>query len=120
MLSNLVNARYLRICVLTQYKSPAGPPHLAELAAERACRRIHHPGAAQRLEPRWYTGSADAIYQSLNLIYDEDPDYLVVFGADHVMDPEMVKSHRKRCWGHGCRNPGAARRSDGVRLHRRR
>ncbi|WP_264075153.1 sugar phosphate nucleotidyltransferase, partial [Mycolicibacter minnesotensis] len=40
--------------------------------------------------------SADAIYQSLNLIYDEDPDYIVVFGADHVyrMDPEqMVQFH---------------------------
>ncbi|HET9875792.1 MAG TPA: glucose-1-phosphate adenylyltransferase, partial [Mycobacterium sp.] len=52
--------------------------------------------AQQRLGPRWYTGSADAIYQSLNLIYDEDPDYIVVFGADHVyrMDPEqMVRFH---------------------------
>ena len=52
--------------------------------------------AQQRLGPRWYTGSADAIYQSLNLIYDEDPDYIVVFGADHVyrMDPEqMVQFH---------------------------
>jgi len=52
--------------------------------------------AQQRLGPRWYTGSADAILQSLNLVYDEDPDYLVVFGADHVyrMDPsQMVADH---------------------------
>ncbi len=49
--------------------------------------------AQQRLGPRWYTGgSGDAILQSLNLIYDEDPDYVVVFGADHIyrMDPEQM------------------------------
>jgi glucose-1-phosphate adenylyltransferase len=52
--------------------------------------------AQQRLGPRWFTGSADAIYQSLNLVYDENPDYVVVFGADHVyrMDPmQMVEAH---------------------------
>ncbi|MEP7020669.1 MAG: glucose-1-phosphate adenylyltransferase, partial [Pseudonocardiales bacterium] len=52
--------------------------------------------AQQRLGPRWYTGSADAILQSSNLIYDDKPDYIVVFGADHVyrMDPrQMVAQH---------------------------
>src|SRR3712207_7700859 len=52
--------------------------------------------AQQRLGPRWYTGSADAIFQSLNLIYDERPEIVVVFGADHVyrMDPgQMVDQH---------------------------
>src|SRR5437764_11210629 len=52
--------------------------------------------AQQRLGPRWYTGSADAILQSANLIYDEKPDYIIVFGADHVyrMDPrQMVTQH---------------------------
>jgi glucose-1-phosphate adenylyltransferase len=52
--------------------------------------------AQQRLGPRWYTGSADAIFQSLNLIKDEQPDIVVVFGADHVyrMDPrQMIQQH---------------------------
>jgi glucose-1-phosphate adenylyltransferase len=52
--------------------------------------------AQQRLGPRWFTGSADAIFQSLNLINDERPDYVAVFGADHVyrMDPmQMVQAH---------------------------
>ena len=98
VLSNLVNARYLRICVLTQYKSHSLDRHISQnwrlsgLAGEY----ITPVPAQQRLGPRWYTGSADAIYQSLNLIYDEDPDYIVVFGADHVyrMDPEqMVHFH---------------------------
>ena len=98
VLSNLVNARYLHICVLTQYKSHSLDRHISQnwrlsgLAGEY----ITPVPAQQRLGPRWYTGSADAIYQSLNLIYDEDPDYIVVFGADHVyrMDPEqMVQFH---------------------------
>ncbi|MBS9535168.1 glucose-1-phosphate adenylyltransferase [Mycobacterium sp. M1] len=98
VLSNLVNARYLRICVLTQYKSHSLDKHISQnwrlsgLAGEY----ITSVPAQQRLGPRWYTGSADAVYQSLNLIFDEDPDYIVVFGADHVyrMDPEqMVQFH---------------------------
>ena len=52
--------------------------------------------AQQRLGPYWYTGSADAIYQSMNLINDEKPDIVIVFGADHVyrMDPkQMIDQH---------------------------
>jgi glucose-1-phosphate adenylyltransferase len=52
--------------------------------------------AQQRRGPHWYTGSADAIYQSLNLIYDDKPDLVAVFGADHVfrMDPmQMIDQH---------------------------
>jgi glucose-1-phosphate adenylyltransferase len=98
VLSNLVNARFLRICVLTQYKSHSLDRHISQswrlsgLAGEY----ITPVPAQQRLGPRWYTGSADAIYQSMNLIYDEDPDYIVIFGADHVyrMDPEqMLQQH---------------------------
>jgi glucose-1-phosphate adenylyltransferase len=46
--------------------------------------------------PHWFAGSADAIYQNLNLIHDERPDYVIVFGADHIyrMDPrQMVEQH---------------------------
>ena len=94
VLSNLVNARFLRICVLTQYKSHSLDRHISQnwrlsgLAGEY----ITPVPAQQRLGPRWYTGSADAIHQSLNLIFDEDPEYIVVFGADHVyrMDPEQM------------------------------
>jgi glucose-1-phosphate adenylyltransferase len=52
--------------------------------------------AQQRLGPRWYTGSADAILQNFNLIHDEDPKHVLVFGADHVyrMDPmQMFQQH---------------------------
>ena len=49
-----------------------------------------------RRGPHWFSGSADAIYQNLNLIYDERPDVICVFGADHVyrIDPrQMVAQH---------------------------
>ncbi|GAB3957707.1 glucose-1-phosphate adenylyltransferase [Micromonospora vulcania] len=52
--------------------------------------------AQQRRGPWWFAGSADAIYQSFNLINDEQPDYVIVFGADHIyrMDPrQMVEDH---------------------------
>ncbi|AOS61757.1 glucose-1-phosphate adenylyltransferase [Actinoalloteichus hymeniacidonis] len=98
VLSNLVNAGYVRLCVLTQYKSHSLDRHISttwRLSGVLGDYITPVP-AQQRLGPRWYTGSADAIYQSLNLVYDEHPDHIVVFGADHVyrMDPEqMVRQH---------------------------
>ncbi|MGH8966069.1 MAG: glucose-1-phosphate adenylyltransferase, partial [Actinomycetes bacterium] len=98
VLSNLVNAGFLRLCVLTQYKSHSLDRHISQTwrLSGFAGEYITPVPAQQRLGPRWYTGSADAIMQSLNLIYDEDPDYIVVFGADHVyrMDAsQMVRAH---------------------------
>src|ERR1700712_4699103 len=98
VLSNLVNAGYLRICVLTQYKSHSLDRHITTTWRMSTVigNYITPVPAQQRLGPRWYTGSADAILQSANLIYDDKPDYIIVFGADHVyrMDPrQMVEQH---------------------------
>jgi glucose-1-phosphate adenylyltransferase len=98
VLSNLVNAGYIKICVLTQYKSHSLDRHISTTwrLSSMLGQYITPVPAQQRLGPRWYTGSADAIYQSLNLVYDERPEYIVVFGADHVyrMDPaQMVEQH---------------------------
>jgi len=98
VLSNLVNAHYLRICVLTQYKSHSLDRHITQTwrMSTMLGNYVTPVPAQQRLGPRWFTGSADAIYQSLNLIYDEQPDIVVVFGADHVyrMDArQMVARH---------------------------
>jgi glucose-1-phosphate adenylyltransferase len=51
--------------------------------------------AQMRLGPRWFAGSADAVYQNLNLIYDERPEHICVFGADHIyrMDPRQMLEH---------------------------
>ncbi len=49
-----------------------------------------------RRGPQWYSGSADAIFQNLNILDDERPDHVIVFGADHIyrMDPrQMLDEH---------------------------
>ncbi|SEB86354.1 glucose-1-phosphate adenylyltransferase [Corynebacterium coyleae] len=98
VLSNLVNAGYMRIAVLTQYKSHSLDRHVATAwnISGPTQQYIASVPAQQRRGKRWYNGSADAIVQSLNLIYDDMPDYVLVFGADHVyrMDPsQMVEDH---------------------------
>ncbi|WP_394281239.1 glucose-1-phosphate adenylyltransferase [Corynebacterium sp.] len=98
VLSNLVNAGFLKIAVLTQYKSHSLDRHIATAwnVAGPTQQYIASVPAQQRRGKRWYNGSADAIVQSLNLIYDDKPDYVIVFGADHVyrMDPgQMLDDH---------------------------
>ena len=97
-LSNLVNAGYLRCCVLTQYKSHSLDRHISVTwrMSTMLGDYVTPVPAQQRRGPQWYLGSADAIYQSMNLINDERPDIIVVFGADHVyrMDAsQMVQAH---------------------------
>jgi glucose-1-phosphate adenylyltransferase len=98
VLSNLVNAGFHQLCVLTQYKSHSLDRHISTTwrLSSVLGQYITPVPAQQRLGPRWYTGSADAIFQSLNLVHDEKPDHIVVFGADHVyrMDPaQMLAQH---------------------------
>jgi len=97
-LSNLANAGFLKIVVLTQYKS-----HSLDLHISRTWRMSTLLGnyvspvpAQMRRGPRWFAGSADAIFQNLNIIGDERPEYISVFGADHIyrMDPrQMLEQH---------------------------
>jgi glucose-1-phosphate adenylyltransferase len=98
VLSSLVHGGVRRVCVLTQYKSHSLDRHisttwrLSSLTGEY----VTPVPAQQRLGPRWYQGSADAIHQSLNLVYDESPAYIAVFGADNIyrMDPrQMLDAH---------------------------
>jgi len=100
VLSNLVNADMRKIAVLTQYKSHSLDRHITTTwrLSPLLNNYIAPVPAQQRLGPRWYTGSADAILQNFNLIQDENPKYVLVFGADHVyrMDPEqMFKFHKE-------------------------
>lgn len=86
VLSNLVNSGFFQIKVLTQYKSESLNTHLSR--AWRLSNLLGHyieaVPAQMRTGPDWFKGSADAIYQNLNLITDEEPDHVIVFGADHV------------------------------------
>lgn len=96
-LSNLVNGGFRRIVVLTQYKS-----HSLDVHVSRTWRLSTIMGsyvttvpAQMRRGPQWFAGSADAIFQNINLVEDERPRYIFVFGADHIyrMDPNQMLQH---------------------------
>jgi glucose-1-phosphate adenylyltransferase len=97
-LSNLVNAGFHRIVVLTQYKSHSLDRHIASTwrLSSLLGNYVAPVPAQMRRGPYWFQGSADAIYQNLNLLRDERPEVVIVFGADHIyrMDPaQMVAQH---------------------------
>ncbi len=96
--SNVANARYLKIVVLTQYMSHSLDRHISQTwrFSTLLGNYVTPVPAQMRRGPHWFAGSADAIYQNINLITDEDPDVVCVFGADHIyrMDPrQMVAEH---------------------------
>jgi glucose-1-phosphate adenylyltransferase len=99
-LSNLINSGLNQIVVLTQYKSHSLDRHVSQTWHMSGLLNsyIASVPAQQRLGKRWFSGSADAILQSLNLLRDEKPDIVVVVGADHVyrMDfAQMIDAHIK-------------------------
>jgi glucose-1-phosphate adenylyltransferase len=101
VLSNFANSGILKMKVLVQYKSESLNTHV-----QRAWRLsaflneyVEIVPAQMRYGPKWFEGSADAIYQNLNIITDEEPEYTFVFGADHVyrMDVrQMLDVHLER------------------------
>ncbi len=97
-LSNLINSGLHKIVVLTQYKSHSLDRHVSQTWRLSGILDAYVASvpAQQRLGKRWFSGSADAILQSLNLLRDEKPDIVVVVGADHVyrMDfSQMIDAH---------------------------
>lgn len=100
-LSNFANARYLKIVVLTQYKSHSLDRHISQTwrLSTLLGSYVTPVPAQMRRGPHWFSGSADAIYQNLNLISDENPDVVCVFGADHIyrMDPRQMVDFHLQC-----------------------
>lgn len=99
-LSNLANAGVRRIVVLTQYKSHSLDRHISQAwsLTPMLGDYVTTVPAQMRVGPRWFLGSADAVYQNLNLLRDERPDHVFLFGADHIyrMDPtQMLQFHRE-------------------------
>ena len=97
-LSNIVNSGYLKVIVLTQYKSHSLDRHIARTwrMSNLLGNYVAPVPAQQRMGKNWYLGSADAIYQSLNIFDDERPDIVLVTGADNIyrMDfSQMVAQH---------------------------
>lgn len=101
VLSNFVNSGFFKIKVLTQYKSDSLNNHLSRgwRLAQFLGHYVDPVPAQQRRGPHWFAGSADAIYQNLNLIQDEDPDDICIFGADHIYNMDvrqMMRFHREK------------------------
>jgi glucose-1-phosphate adenylyltransferase len=98
VLSNFVNSGMHRIKVLTQYKSASLEEHIARAwrLSPMVDSFIETIPAQQRTGKSWFKGSADAVYQCQNVISDEEPHYVCVFGGDHIykMDVrQMLAAH---------------------------
>src|SRR3954462_11994114 len=101
VLSNLVNSGLFKIKVLTQYKSDSLNTHLARgwRLSSMLGQYLEPVPAQQRTGKEWFRGSADAMWQSLNIITDEDPDIVAGFGGDHIykMDVgQMIDYHLEK------------------------
>jgi glucose-1-phosphate adenylyltransferase len=98
VINNFINSGFLKIKVLTQFKSNSLIEHIT-----RTWRLVHEIGqyvdvvpAQMRKGPFWFRGTADAVFQNLELIFDEEPEYVCVFGGDHIykMDVNhMLQEH---------------------------
>jgi glucose-1-phosphate adenylyltransferase len=101
VLSNLVNSGLRRIRVLTQYRASSLVQHIARwwpLAANVADEYIECIPASMNLGPTWFRGTADAIYQNIDLLRESRPAHVFVFGADHIykMDvSQMFEEHAR-------------------------
>ena len=86
-LSNCINSGLRRVAVLTQYKSQSLIRHVANgwgfLAANMG-EYIDVVPAQQRLGDNWYSGTADAVYQNLNILKESNARYVLILAGDHV------------------------------------
>ena len=109
-------SRSTRVTASTVTSARRGASRRCSATTSRRCRRRCVAG------PFWFSGSADAIYQNLNLISDESPDLVCVFGADHIyrMDPQQMIDHHVEVGGgrDGGGDPGAEARGARVRRDR--
>jgi glucose-1-phosphate adenylyltransferase len=100
VLSNLVNSGFQRIKVITQYRSTSLVRHLNRawpVASALLDQFVEPVPAAMNLGPNWFAGTADAIWQNLDLLRDTNPDDVLIFGADHIYKMDvglMLEEHR--------------------------
>src|SRR5438094_2622011 len=100
VLSNLINSGIYSTYVLIQFKSQSLLQHLRDGWEVSSLLKQHFiiPVPAQMRSPGedWYRGTADAIYQNINLIEQADPHFVIIFGADHIYRMnirEMLEYH---------------------------
>ncbi|MEW6117864.1 MAG: glucose-1-phosphate adenylyltransferase [Nitrospirota bacterium] len=102
-LSNCINSNIRKIGVMTQYKSLSLERHIAlgweHLLSTELGEFIINVPPQQRVDERWYEGTADAVYQNIYFIEKEAPPYLLILSGDHIykMDySEMFAFHKKK------------------------
>ncbi len=99
VLSNLVNSQIFSIYLLVQYKSQSLIEHIRQQWVMSPIIRDHFIAVVppqMRMGPEWFQGTADAVFQNINLIKNHNPGLVVVFGADHIyrMDiRQMIDFH---------------------------
>lgn len=103
VLSNLINSGIYSIYVLIQFKSQSLLQHLREGWEANSLLRSHFiipvPAQMRSAGETWYRGTADAIFQNVNLIEQTDPHLVVIFGADHIYRMnirEMIEFHERK------------------------
>mgnify|MGYP004454860327 FL=1 len=101
VLNNFINSGFFKIKVLTQYKSDSLNKHITRgwALSPFLNQYVDLAPAQMRTGSEWYRGTADAIYQNVFHITDEDPDYVCIFGGDHIykMDvSQMLDYHKEK------------------------
>jgi len=101
VLSNFVNSGLYKIKVLTQYKSHSLNTHLSRgwRLSPLLDQYVDPVPAQMRRGPHWFQGTGDAVYQNLNLILDDNPDFVCVFSGDHIFKmniSQMIEAHIQR------------------------
>src|ERR1700759_2963871 len=88
VLSNFINSGIYSVYVLTQFRSQSLLQHLSEGWQFGGMLKnqfiIPVPAQMRSAGETWYQGTADAIYQNINLIEQADPHVVAIFGADHI------------------------------------
>jgi len=101
-LSNCINSGIRKVSVLTQYKSHSLQRHIQRgwsFLSGQFSEFVEVIPAQQRMGEEWYTGTADAIYQNLDILGEYKPEYVVILAGDHIykMDyGKMIASHVAR------------------------
>ncbi len=101
VINNFVNSGFHKLKILTQYKSDSLNYHITRgwPLSPIIGQYIDLVPAQMRTDGHWYKGTADAVFQNLTHIHDENPDYVCVFGGDHIykMDVRlMLKYHKEK------------------------
>ncbi len=93
VINNFINSGFYRLKILTQYKSDSLNKHIMRgwPLSPIINQYVDLVPAQMRIDGHWYQGTADAVYQNIHHINDEDCDYVCVFGGDHIYKMDVSK-----------------------------